>query len=663
MATFYLDPDSGNDANNGTSFALAWKTFKSGATAARIAPGDTIRIKASPLPTSLGVNGTFTKGSDTITLASAVTANVDLCETAWTASANVTCNTSTTRREGSFSCSFAIAGAFTTGLVAYKDLGSNIDFSAYSQLSFAIWSTAIATKRTAGAWQIKLCSDAAGATPVDTIDIPEWGGTSRANVIAAARNGGGTFGSASRSIALYAVNDPGADTLFLDNILACKDSSSADSLTLRSLIGINDGSGRWYGIKSINGTTIKIEGNSGAINTTATRGYSGATVTTTAYKREAFLIPVSDTDGTLGNQINDSGTEGSDITFSGGWNRTDMSSQLTGDDAQSWFDGNNTLQFGLAINSQNYLTFENISHVRCDYGIYSGASGNYIKFTKCHAIHNRREGAGMTSSFLRLTSCILSNNTQSGFVTATAQNIILDSCTLDSNGTVGLNLSTTGSRLRTINTTMKNNGTYGVATSRGDSEHYGATMSDNGSGSVNNTGYTTRFFNSLFGDATEVNHVLDYSNWPVYSTKHDQTIDTHRTFIDGALISSETGANRRTLDGIGWSIAVTSALRNSLNPAVLPVCRIACVANEEVTVSIWAKRTNTGLTGKLVCRGAQIAGVASDVSASMAGAAGSYEEVSISFTPTEAGVVEVEFQAYGGTTYTVYLDDMTIEQA
>ena len=61
MATFYLDFDGGNDANNGTTFALRWKTFSLGASAARIGPGDTIRIMASPAPTSIG-NATWTGG-------------------------------------------------------------------------------------------------------------------------------------------------------------------------------------------------------------------------------------------------------------------------------------------------------------------------------------------------------------------------------------------------------------------------------------------------------------------------------------------------------------------------------------------------------------------------------------------------------------------------
>jgi len=46
-------------------------------TAARIAPGDTIKVAKSPDPTSIG-NATWNNLSKTVTLAAALTANVEL---------------------------------------------------------------------------------------------------------------------------------------------------------------------------------------------------------------------------------------------------------------------------------------------------------------------------------------------------------------------------------------------------------------------------------------------------------------------------------------------------------------------------------------------------------------------------------------------------------
>src|SRR5512138_3120467 len=84
MTIFYMDYENGSDAGTGADWANAWKTITSGATAARIAPGDIIRIAKSPAPYSIG-NATWNDLSKTVTLATAQTATVELCEAAWTA--------------------------------------------------------------------------------------------------------------------------------------------------------------------------------------------------------------------------------------------------------------------------------------------------------------------------------------------------------------------------------------------------------------------------------------------------------------------------------------------------------------------------------------------------------------------------------------------------
>ena len=58
-STFYLDYENGNDANDGSDWANAWKTITSGATAERIAPGDAVGFTKGPDPSSVG-NVTWT---------------------------------------------------------------------------------------------------------------------------------------------------------------------------------------------------------------------------------------------------------------------------------------------------------------------------------------------------------------------------------------------------------------------------------------------------------------------------------------------------------------------------------------------------------------------------------------------------------------------------
>jgi len=68
----------------------SWLTVNSGATAARTAPGDEIRMKKTTGPEALGINATFTNESPTVTLRSPNTIDIYDCETAFTASANIT---------------------------------------------------------------------------------------------------------------------------------------------------------------------------------------------------------------------------------------------------------------------------------------------------------------------------------------------------------------------------------------------------------------------------------------------------------------------------------------------------------------------------------------------------------------------------------------------
>ena len=368
MATYFLDVEGGNDANDGTTFANRWKTINSGATAARIAPGDTIRVMASEDPTSLGINVTFTNNSPTLTLASALTSLITNCDTAWTASANVTCTADTSRYLTSTGCARqAIAAGFTTGKVAYLGLGSAVDFSAYQGITFGI--IASNTPPADGTFELKLCSDTTGDTPVDTFSI-----TGHRGVLVWERmhiDKGSALGASIQSIALYATVDPGAIDIYLDNINATK-AVGADCLNLTTLIGKNNGAdGGWDPIRAINGTTVTIDTAGAATNSPASvaPGFYGTTSTETGYIRKPIRIEVNA--ATDWGTIQDSGTAGSLITFSGGWNRTDMTTQ-TGD---TYIDSG--AEIGRMIAMKPYTTVDKIHPVRFNIGIFASSQSNW----------------------------------------------------------------------------------------------------------------------------------------------------------------------------------------------------------------------------------------------------------------------------------------------
>jgi hypothetical protein len=61
-------------------------------------------------------------------------------------------------------------------------------------------------------------------------------------------------------------------------------------------------------------------------------------------------------------------------------------------------------------------------------------------------------------------------------------------------------------------------------------------------------------------------------------------------------------------------------------------------------------------------KGNQIAGVPNDITSYMSAAADTWEQVTINFTPTEAGVVEILAECFGGSTFTGYVDDISVTQ-
>jgi hypothetical protein len=652
---FYLDYVNGNDANDGSTWALAWKTITSGATAARIAPGDIIRIAKSPAPTLIG-NATWTNLSKTVTLATAQTATIELCETAWTASANVTATTSTTRKEDSYAASLAIADAFTTGKVAYKTLAAALDLSGYQKISFWIRNSAAIT---ANYLKVVLCSDTAGNTIVDTFYIPAIPSTGRYLPLTIAKSGGGNLGASIQSIAVYADTDPGTVTLLLDDFIAC----TTDGLNLQSLISKNSaeqgGTEGWYGIQSINGTTVLLDNDTNTLASSG-RGYSGTTETVATYKRETIKTALASSSTTEVQAVQDSGTLGNNIRFQGGWNTS-----TTVQDGETFFDGLNGNGYGLLLNSKSYITFNYLNVCRYYYGVYYYSSNNNIITTLSNANNNTYYGvcySGSNNNTITTLSNANNNGYYGVYYSGSNNNTITTLSNANNNGYGVCYANNCNSTITTLSN-ANNNANYGVYYGNSNNNTIKSlSTSGNGTAGIFSDRGTNYLFNALIAEVTEVTGYVSFADSRIFSNKHDQTADNHKIFTDSGFIQSTTSV-RHTASGIAWQLSPTSTNRASNYPLGLSIAKIAVAANSQVTVKAWFRRNNTGITGRLICRGKQIAGVDNDVYTDMTAAADTWEELTITFTPTEAGVVEIEAWAYGGTTYSVYVDDMTITQA
>jgi hypothetical protein len=662
---------------------------------------------------SSSAGGSIRKRNNTrVSLASSLTQNIECCGefTNWTGIGTLTTASlnTTTFKEHRASQQIVVGAAFSTGLACYKTLPSTLNLSGYQQVSFWIRQTA-GTATTATSINLTLCSDSVGITTVNTISIPaltlnRW--------IPITFDNGSALGNSINSIAFNVNTDLGAQTFLLDNIIACKAPSSPDSLTLTSLIGKNTTGETWWSIQSINGTRVMLDGrdasDSVAPTSTSARGYYGpvgvaTTATVTTYKRE----PINVLNHALGTfiPVNDA-----TITYSGGWSRVDMSTKT----GETFYDNRYTGGACIYNPNLNNIELENISPVRFDIGLQhmdAFGGGSFARIENCRFISNNAgwnargqlgsssiltnifttqnntgigQGDGGNSShaisgvnFNNIYSCSNNAGLIINVLVAYSSRLGFNTCNFSNNAT-GMNLNsglnlTFNSLLLSGNDTpiTQPNTLLGVKNTFNDITcDTSISLSNPVDWVFNNCRLSSfsgtwigsfRCINTTLSAATEVSGQRGNSDARLFSHNHDNTVDNHRIFIDGGLISSATDQSR-TASGISWKMQPTSTGRDSAFPLSLSIAKIAVSANSLVTVKGWMRRDNAGLTMRLVCKGGQIAGVSTDVVASMTAAANTWEELTISFTPTQRGVVEITAEAFGGSTLSGWVDDLTITQ-
>ena len=100
-------------------------------------------------------------------------------------------------------------------------------------------------------------------------------------------------------------------------------------------------------------------------------------------------------------------------------------------------------------------------------------------------------------------------------------------------------------------------------------------------------------------------------------------------------------------------------------PIVQPLQPFAVNASTLVTFKIWVYRTSTNVEGRVRLRGYVTPGVDADVTATITAAINTWQELTVTCTPSAAGVVQIELESYSvnGSTGTVYFGDATVSQA
>lgn len=636
-----------------------------------------------------GNAGFFAKATmNVIKLPTPLTQNIALCgglgqKPAWTASASVTATQETSQYKEGYSCAnININSAFTTGKAAYYTLPATLNLSGYQQVSFWIRQTT-GTSAVVGDITLSLCSDSLGATAVNQVAIPAipTNGVWQQVVVDLGTN----LGTSINSVALYVNVDRGAQTFLLDNIIACKASSAADSITHASLLSKSDGSTLdhgWYGIAFINYDAICI-GNAVSNNAISAfhKGYSyGTTETVTTYKREGFRLINANPIGASLSSVASGSSSTARVTYKGGW---DTSTSMTTQTGRTWYDGvngNSSLVSGST--GPSYVYIDKLDFCRYS-SLFSTPTATAVDFnidTMCATGNSLVTGnvniSGATWGTLLLTcnDTHLSIRGNGGSITkvfatggssgASLQNIYLtnigelttESVALGGNAFLVIESLTTGA--------------VPLGTPVSDTYILGGTI-----GYIDTTSVSTcdlYLDNVTLTAATEIilPRTADAANGrSVYATRLDGAAGNNWIFKGMGTVNQQStvtdspATTSWKLSPFNGSLVNTTTAQQARSPVALKLATIVCAANALVTITARMRRDNTGLSMRLVCPGKQIAGVSSDAYSDMTAAADTWETVTITFTPTSAGAVDIYAYAFGGTTYNGYVCNITATQA
>lgn len=638
----------------GSSWSDAWLTISSGASSTRVQSGDEVRVSKTADPVSIG-SATWTDASKTVTLATAQTLTIDNCETAWTAANGGGVSTDTSRKQGGV-CVRVLRQVGTNTLYAYKALGSIVDFSAYDAITLWIQGPAGATP--ANSFVLSLCSDTAGATVVDSFAIPAVGANNQWLPVTLTRIGGGALGSSIQSIALYGGSLSTAVTIAIDNISAC----SSSGLSLTTLISksssaafdINEG---WWGIQSIVGTTVLLDA---ITNTSATagRGYSGTSATATTYARKTYNQgAIASVDAI----VNEARTG---VSYSGGWDTsTSTKNGLTVLEGSNGFghafrcaQKSSVSDFwvcrfniGIAI-YQEFVNIQNIGSSNLSYPVHNangGNSTNNANIAKLNSVFCHSFSTGLVTStgnpeYWEFLSCKFLSH--SAAIALPSNGKMFDCVCKNTDVTSALSIQYANERniLNIVNCSFSGTGRM-VLMSPPPAKYL-------------------RMKNVLIETATEFTTLTAYLNARIFSQQHDQTAFDY-IWTDGGTMNTEA-TDRSGQTGNMWRLVLVNNTRTSDYPLDLPVGQFAVAANSLVTVKAWMKKSHaTNCNGKLRVRGYQLAGVDNNVVAILDNNT-NWQELTLTFTPTEAGVFEVEALAeYVAANANVYIDTITVTQA
>tara|TARA_R100000388_G_scaffold53029_2_gene39442 strand:+ start:1483 stop:3903 length:2421 start_codon:yes stop_codon:yes gene_type:complete len=592
-----------------------------------------------------------------------------------------------------------IANGFSTGKAWYYTLPDTLDLSAFQRISFIYHNQNDADISTAHL-SLKLCTDTTGDVAAHSVQIAGFASRGGYPIV---EDFGTNLNSAIKSVALYVDTDVGAEDIRLANIIAVKDAN--DGITHCDVIGKNTTAEPvWWQCQYIQEDLIVF----GQPTSSSADSYNGldasqlATYTNTSetvslYKITPFNFYTNGQDYNLtdSNKLYmtprwDGRLSSSEAKFLGGWDQTNMTTQ----NSVTWVNLNHRARsfFYNGTNSNAaHTVVERLGMCQGNDTVRCRGSFNTIRniyaagrtsFPPVQVDNNQRTRRGTVVDGIFQTmgnQHLVLINIQRGFVEDQAP-IIIKNAHHYGGGTA--DISGVGacpvifenlylySRQRFFHMTSID------AVSRIDIKNLFASGIRNfvveGSIRVHNSSITNVINevhpHTVNNQGTSVDGQISFRNY-------NGSNNDHRIYLANGMIKSETSVRHGT-DGIAWKIQPTiehtgnisfSALNNiDSNPLAFTVAKIFVEANKLVTFVAYLRRTNTGLTLRVAARRDKMGNylsLASDAVANCTAAADTWQEVTLTFTPTDSAEITIDCEAFGGNSFTGYIDDISVSQA
>jgi len=417
---------------------------------------------------------------------------------------------------------------------------------------------------------------------------------------------------------------------------------------------IKGGNGYWWEVVVITNDT----------HLTLYKVYSGSTASGVSSQK----LGITDTGAAASTSdavqtISASGSsDSSRLKISGGW---DLSTETqTGQtffrQMHTTFD--NRYGYGLYATGKYFFELSRLHLLRYYHGIYLSNSSNNNDITTPTCNSNGSHGIYLVSSSNNnITSPTCNSNNSCGiYLSNSSNNNDITTPTCNSNGSYGIYLG--GSFNNNITSpTCNSNGSYGIyLAGSSDNDILGTlTTSGNTSGAIYNNNGTNYINKASIGESTKVGGFTNYANSRIFINDISGNSQIWTDYANAVMQNATAGGT-----GKEWKLSITGANRAANYPFGVVVAAIPVNASKQVTVRLYFKKSGTGIAGRLFIKGGHIAGVDSDVYANCPDDT-NRNQVTLTFTPTEKGVVEIEAQAWyvSSTSQNIIVDDIDISQA